>query len=173
MRSRLGIWVIFLGFWNGVSMAQNLVKPTERVDIRGKIQKSISISGDSFKMYSQIDIGDVVITNHMGEPRGTARQLKGVRVIDVLKDVVLSEPNPKLWSTVYFVFKASDGYQVVYSWNELFNSPNGADVYFITERDGLPWNQMPERILVLTPKGIQTRRRHIKGLQTIDVHQAP
>ena len=170
---RITIWVIFLGLWNSVSMAQNSVKPTETVEVRGKIQKTIRIPGSSLEQYPQYDMGDVVITNHMGEPRGTARQLKGVRVIDVLKEVVLSEPNPKLWSTFYFVFKASDGYQVVYSWNELFNSPMGADVYFVTSREGLSWDQMPERILVLTPKDIQTGRRHIKGLLSIDVHQVP
>lgn len=169
MKRKIGFWLLLIGLGGFQTMGQNQVQPTEKVVVQGLVEKTFEISGASLLTYSQVPIGDVVITNHMGSPRGTAKQLVGVRVKDVLKNMVLHEPNPKLWSTFYLVFTASDGYQVVYSWNELFNSPIGEDVYFITGREGLAWNQMPERLLVLTPKDTQTGRRHIKGLQTIEV----
>lgn len=163
---------VFLSLLSGGVQAQGTPpEPTDKIHVTGQIEKSWYISGASLAHYPVIEIGDVVITNHSGQPRGTAKQLRGVRVKDVLREMVLNEPNPKFWSMFYLVFQAQDGYQVVYSWNEIFNSPAGEEIYFITSKEGMAWYQMPERILVLTPNDIQTGRRHIKALQTIEVRR--
>ncbi|SFB68785.1 hypothetical protein SAMN04487891_101408 [Flagellimonas taeanensis] len=116
-------------------------------------------------------IGDVVITNHMGEPRGTAKQLKGILVKELLDDMELQEESPKRFSEFYLTFVAIDNYKVVYSWNEIFNSPTGDQLFVITSRDGKDIKDMPESILILTPTDFKTGRRHINGLSKILVER--
>ncbi|MCU0448718.1 MAG: hypothetical protein MUC97_02580 [Bernardetiaceae bacterium] len=115
---------------------------------------------------------DVAILNHAGESRGMAKQLKGVLVKNLLQGLALQEDSPKRFSEFYLVFVAADGYKVVYSWNEIFNSPIGDNLYFITAKEGKTLAQMDERILVLTPIDFKTGRRHIKALSKIVVSRA-
>ena len=121
--------------------------------------------------YTVQPIPDVVITNHAGEPRGTAKQLSGILIRDLLKDLQLEEENPKLFSEFYLVFVAADNYKVVFSWNEIFNSPTGDHLYLITSRDGKKLDEMTDRLLVITSTDFKTGRRHIKGLSKIIVER--
>ncbi len=102
-----------------------------------------------------------MITNHLGEPRKTLQGLEGIRVRDLLE---LKEDNPKLFSEFYFTFKAADDYKVVFSSNELFNSPTGDQVFIITSRDGKKLEEMEDRILVISSSDFKTGRRHLKFL---------
>lgn len=83
----------------------------------------------------------------------------------------LNEESPKLFSEFFLTFIAADNYKVVYSWNEIFNSPIGENLFVITSRDNKKLKDMDERILVLTPIDFKTGRRHIKGLTKIVVER--
>ncbi len=154
-----------------VAWGQKEVKATNEFVVTGQIKKELKVTVADLEKLESKGIPDVVITNHLGEPRGTAKQLTGVLVRDVLKDLELIEETPKLFSEFYFTFVAIDNYKVVYSWNEIFNSPTGDNIYIVTSRDGKKLADMEERILVLTPTDFRTGRRHIKGLGQVVVRR--
>lgn len=148
------------------------VSPTDVFIVTGAVEKELTFRLADLAQLPSSPLADVVITNHLGEPRGTARGLKGVKIKDVISGMVIKAESPKVLSEYFLTFVASDGYTVVYSWNELFNSPNGDNCYLITEKDGKKLSDMPDRLLVLTPTDFKTGRRHIKGLQRIVVSRA-
>jgi hypothetical protein len=149
--------------------AQNETRPTDEFKVTGLVKQELTISlADIGKLQSK-SIPDVIITNHLGEKKSIATKLSGALIKDLLKDISFKEDSPKLLSEFYLVFIANDGYTVVFSWNEIFNSPTGDNLYVITARDGKTLQQMDERILVLTPTDFKTGRRHIKGLNKIVV----
>lgn len=149
------------------------VPATDVIVVSGLVEKEITLGVAELSAMTSQPVADVVITNHLGEPRGTAKGLRGVLVKDLLGGVGIKSENPRVLSEFYFTFIASDGYTVVYSWNELFNSPNGENCYLIVEKDGKKLSEMPERMLVITPTDFKTGRRHIKGLSRIIVARAP
>ena len=148
---------------------QKDVQTTNNLWVTGEVKQDLKINLDDIEKYPSRIIGDVIITNHMGEPRGTASNLSVVLIKELFKDLVLNEDNPKLFSEFYFVFVAIDNYKVVYSWNEIFNSPTGDNIYLITSRDGQDFREMKEGLLILTPTDFKTGRRHIKGTSKIIV----
>jgi hypothetical protein len=150
---------------------QKTDQPTNDFVVTGQIKKELKFTLSDIEKYPSKTIGDVVITNHLGEPRGTAKQLTGILVKDLLKDLELKEETPKRFSEFYMTFVAVDNYKVVYSWNEIFNSPTGDNLFLITSRDGKKIKDMEERILILTPTDFKTGRRHIKGLSKIIVER--
>jgi hypothetical protein len=139
--------------------------------VSGEVKNELLLTVAEIERYPSQPIGDVVITNHRGDPRGTARNLSGILVKDLLKDIELREENPKMFSEFYLVFVAADQYKVVFSWNELFNSPTGENLYLITSRDGKELREMEERLLILSPTDFRTGRRHIKALAKIIVRR--
>jgi len=71
----------------------------------------------------------------------------------------------------YLTFIASDGYKAVYSWNEIFNSPTGQNIFIVVEKDGVKLKDMAERIMIITPSDFKTGRRYIKALSQIVVNK--
>lgn len=117
-------------------------------------------------------MGDITITNHLGEKKSEQKSLKGILLKDILKSVEINNENPRVLSEYYFVCKSTDGYKVVYSWNELFNSPASESVYLVTSKNGQGAKEMKETILMISPKDYMTGRRYLKSLATIEVKRA-
>jgi len=114
----------------------------------------------------------LVITNHLGEKKSEAKGLKGILLKDILQTVEIKSESPKVLSEYYFVFVASDGYKVVYSWNELFNTNVGDSVYLITEKNSKPITEMDDTMLVVSTKDFKTGRRNVKGLTSIEIRRS-
>lgn len=167
---RLLIALIFL-FAPSIIWSQKTTKTTNSFEVTGQVKKELTFTLSQLEKLSTKPIADVVITNHLGEPRGTATQLTGILIKDLLRDLALKEDNPKLFSEFFLTFIAADNYKVVFSWNEIFNSPTGDNLFLITSRDGKKIAEMEERILILTPTDFRTGRRHIKGLRRILVNR--
>lgn len=160
---------LFLFFTSTLSTlwAQHAIAPTDAIRITGEVSKEYTISVDELMAMPQEPIKDVQITNHAGEPRSFLKGLKGVPLETVLQAVELKAESPKLYSEFALVCEASDGYKVVFSWNEIFNSPTGKKTFLITEKDGVALPQLADRIMLLCPTDIRTGRRYVKGLKSI------
>lgn len=154
------------------SLSQVSPDTTHTITISGEIQREIRVSTAELKTYPLVELGDVTITSHLGVVKKTMKGVKGVRAKDVLATLELRADSPKVWSEFYFVFTATDGYHVVFSWNELFNNPAGESVFFILERDGQPIDALDDSIALLATTDVQTGRRYVKGLKTIAVRRA-
>ena len=72
----------------------------------------------------------------------------------------------------YFTCIASDGYKVVISWNELFNTVAGNTVYIVTSKDHTYIDALDESILPISTADVRTGRRYAKNLQSIIVSRA-
>ena len=77
--------------------------------------------------------------------------------------------SPKVLSEFYFKCIASDGYTVVYSWNELYNTETGNNSFLIAEKDGKKINEIDGSILMLCNTDFKTGRRYVKRLSKIEI----
>ncbi|ANH80527.1 hypothetical protein A8C56_05550 [Niabella ginsenosidivorans] len=151
---------------------QKAIEATNEFLVTGAVTNELKFTLAAIERSPSGPIPDIVITNHKGEPRDTLKQLKGVLVKDLLKDIPLKEDNLKRFSEFYFTFVASDQYKVVYSWNEIFNSPTGNHIFIVTSINGEALQDMRSRILVVTPTDFKTGRRFIKCLSKVVVSRA-
>lgn len=153
------------------AFAQENIRVSEEIFITGELAKPLVISLETLSKMKAVDVPDLVITNHLGEPRGTAKELKGVLVTDLLQELEFTVESPRYLSEFFFTFIATDDYKVVFSWNELFNSPTGEHVFFITEKEGKSLADMDDRILMICNSDFKTGRRHVKSLDRIIVNR--
>ncbi len=163
--------VFFL--YAGSLLAQETAKPTHQFTITGDIKKESVITMDSLNSYPLKEIGDIKVTNHLGDFKHKDDKLKGVLLKDILIHSVLNASSPKLLSRFYFACVGSDGYTVVYSWNELFNTEVGDNVYILLEKNGVKEPQMPESLQMVSMLDFKTGRRFLHNLDKIVVSRVP
>lgn len=164
-------WLVLLFILGQITctLAQSPIQPSTEITVSGQVEQDVKISIADLQKLPAIEIGSLDISNHAGEKRGTASDMKGVLVKDVLKEVKFKADTPRQLSEFYLTFVASDGYKAVFSWNELWNSPTGDHVFIITEKAGKKLEEMSDRILLVTMTDFKTGRRHIKALSRIVV----
>jgi len=162
------ILIVFL-FLGTTALAQEPLKQTLSFSISGKVKNSSVITLDSLNSYPVKVIGDIKVTNHLGEFKHEDDQLKGVLLKDILIHTLLNASSPKLYSRFYFACVGNDGYAVVYSWNELFNTEVGNHVFILMEKDGIKADKMPESIQMTSTLDFKTGRRYLHNLEKIVV----
>lgn len=151
--------------------AQHDSHPTENVLIEGKIKATNGFSLNDLKGYKTIAVDSLVIYNHLMEKKRTLKNIKGVLLKELLAKVEFDVTSPKLLSEFYITCIAADGYKVVFSWNEIFNSDEGNHLMIVTEENGLTGTEMKDRIAILCPTDIATGRRYVQGLEKIIVER--
>lgn len=152
-----------------IANAQPPIIPTNNIRIFGAIEKEVSYSIEDILKFSAINVEDQLIYNHAGEVKDTLNHLKGVPLKDFMKSIEFKYEKPKELNEFYFVFSASDGYRVVFSWNEIYNSEAGNSFYIITEMKGQSMKELDQRIVFLSSKDLKSGRRYIKCLQSIEI----
>lgn len=155
-------------FVSNVMLGQT-VESTNALKIIGFVENPKEITYQEIEKGKIVDLGNFKITNHAGEFRKEYKNVKGVALIDFLKESKITASSPKVLSEYFIVFKASDGYSVVASWNEVFNTEIGNSFYIVVEADGKSLKNGSESILMIATKDFKTGRRHVKGLQTIEI----
>ncbi len=149
--------------------AQRVIPPTDSLHIIGQVKMPVHYSLSDLDHFPKTKLPDQLIYNQKGEIKDTLTKLEGVALKTILEKVEFQVEKPKELNEFYFVFIASDGYKVVFSWNEIYNTAVGDQCYVVTSSEGKALAQMEDRILFISSADIKTGRRHIKGLHRIEV----
>jgi hypothetical protein len=149
--------------------AQKEIEVTHSIHVHGQLNRDTVFTIQDLLNLNNVEIQDVSINNHEGEHKGDALQMRGIPLKDIFMDLKFDVTNTKQLSELYFVLTASDGYTVLYSWNELYNTEVGNHVYILTQMHGQNLTEMNNRIICLSTLDLKTGRRYVKGLKEIEV----
>jgi hypothetical protein len=164
--------LLLMLIYSGVAFGQDKYKTTQQFSVGGKIKNPSVITMDSLMHYAISPVGDINVTDHTGAFKHKDEQLKGILLKDILSHTLLDAASPKLYSAFYYTCVGSDGYKVVYSWNELFNTEVGNHVYIIMEKNGVKADQLPESIQMTSMMDMKTGRRYLHNLDKIVISEA-
>ena len=163
--------LIFFSLICCITQAQKNNRLTDGFVINGNVKHTITFSLKDAGSFTSHFIDSVVIYNHLHERKRVIRNIKGVLLKDVLEKAGLDEENPKLFSQVYFACIASDGYKVVFSRNEIFNTELGNKILIITEEGGQKAGTLNDHIAILSPLDKATGRRYVQNLEQVKVER--
>lgn len=165
--------LLFLSFSTAAFAQSEYDKQTKQFTIKGLVAKEAVITLDSLNTYPLKEIGDIKVTDHTGAFKHSDDKLKGVLLKDILNHFAWAiTGGPHMFSSLYFSCIGSDGYLVVYSWNELFNTPVGNQVYIILEKNGVKAANLKESLQMASMSDYKTGRRYLHNLDKIVVSQA-
>ncbi len=146
-------------------------KTSDHFVIEGEVSTAVKVDLDNLltKFGALVTVDSLVIFSHDMKPKHTIHNLKGVLVRDILSTAKLRADNPKDLSSFYFVCEATDGYKVVFSWNELFNTETGNHAMVVVSEEDNANQQLEDRIALISPTDRATGRRYVKWLKQITV----
>ncbi|HVM87980.1 MAG TPA: hypothetical protein VMT76_07305 [Puia sp.] len=159
--------VIICFFLPMLAFAQEKFSVSEQLVIEGNVNNRLTFTIKDLSNFPSTAIDSFVIYNHLHERKRALKNVKGALLKDILDKAGISEKNPKLLGEYYFTCVATDGYKVVFSWNEIFNTEVGKGIIVVMEEDGMHAETLPDRIVLLSSKDFSTGRRYIKGLVKI------
>ena len=151
-----------------ISKAQN---PSESFTISGDVLKAETIDIAKLSTYVQVHLDSLRIYTHDMQPKGLMKDINGVLLKDILSAIPFNNENPKVLSEYYIECLATDGYIVLFSWNEIFNSETGRHVMIITNKNRTNANLLDDRIALITPTDQATGRRYVKWLNRIIIRR--
>jgi DMSO/TMAO reductase YedYZ molybdopterin-dependent catalytic subunit len=132
-----------------------------RVDVTGLVKRTLSLSVEDLRALAQ------------RRGKAEAGGYGGIRLIDLLEEADIRQDDRHALRRTYVVAVATDGYQAVFSWGELFNTPVGQGVMVAFERDALPLRDGEGRIALVSTADNRIGVRHVKWLTKIDVRRVP
>ena len=167
MKIKALLVILFLA--TSIGHAQRTVAPSLTLKIEGKIKAEKTFSITELDTFATVAIADQTLYNHKGEVKSTVKNMKGVLLKTVLESIEFDYDKPKELNEFYFVLVATDGYKVVFSWNEIYNTEAGNSFYIVTEMEGKKMKDMEQRILFISTADLKSGRRYIKALEKIQV----
>jgi hypothetical protein len=150
------------------SEAQN---PSESFVVSGEVIKPETIDIAKLSGYTTVHMDSLRIYSHDMQPKGLMKNIDGVLLKEILSAIPFNNENPKVLSEYYIECQATDGYHVIFSWNEIFNSETGNHVMIVTSKNGVNTAQLDERIALVSPTDKATGRRYVKWLNKIIIHR--
>jgi DMSO/TMAO reductase YedYZ molybdopterin-dependent catalytic subunit len=143
--------------------------PATQVLVNGAVQQALSLSAADLRQFPPEQIIELRLPAR--DANAPPSVLKGVRLRAVLERAQIKTVDHNTVKKLAIVASASDGYKVVFSWNELFNADLGDMVLVVFERDGKPLAPAEGPFALISGKDLRTGPRHVKWLQTIEVRQ--
>jgi len=141
----------------------------ETLSIDGDVAKPLVLTVQDLRGLPAQHVEDKRGDNRSTGESASPRRYTGVRLRELLDRAQPKEREPRGLRKSYVVASASDGYQVVFSWAELYLSPIGDGVLVVYERDGAPLRAGEGPIALVSLADSSPGPRHVKWLRRIEL----
>ncbi len=115
------------------------------------------------------EIEELPIICGSGTPKGRISGCKGVLLENVIRmaEVIKEEDNDT--KKMFIVASAKDGFKVVFSWQEIFNTAVGGGALILIEKEGKALDIEKDQLELISTEDYFTGARYVKGLERIEI----
>lgn len=145
------------------------ITPSVTVRVFGAVKSPRTLDVAALKTLTARNSGPMNVVCASGATVGKVNNFRGARLTDVLDSVGLNLDGHKDGRRMVVVARATDGYVVTFSWNELYNTKIGQDVLIAWEKDGKPLEPREGQLLLISGQDIKTGPRHVRNLSALEV----
>ncbi len=144
-------------------------KVGNEVTVTGRVKHPLILHISELCTMDAEDVRDLQIICGSGDPKGRIAHCRGVFLENVIRraEVITEEDNDT--KKMFVAVTAGDGYKVVFSWQEIFNTPIGEGVMLLIEKDGKPLCGEHDRLDLISAQDYFTGSRYVKGVEKIEI----
>lgn len=148
---------------------------SESVHVGGNVANPLDLTVSDLRTMPRHQMDDLrKISGADGKPQAGSqvhRRYVGVRLRELLDCAFPTEPKRHDLRRSIVVVTATDGYQAVFSWAELYLSPIGDGALIYYERDGKPLDDREGRIALVSLQDTSRGARHVRSVQRIEIRR--
>ncbi len=154
---------------NGMRDERHDAEENSALRITGRVTRPLALGTKDLRGMDAEEVKDLLIICGSGTPKGRIRSCRGVLLENVIgrADVIKEEHNDT--KKMLLIASSSDGFKVVFSWQEIFNTPIGGGVMILIEKDGESLDGEEGQLELISTEDYYTGSRYVKGLSTIEV----
>ena len=137
--------------------------------VSGRVRKPLVLSMEELGSMKTEVLEDLFVVCGSGDPKGSIGSCRGVLIERVIQmaDVIKEEHDDT--KKMFLIASADDGYKVVFSWQEVFNTPVGGGILILLEKEGKPLDPERKRVDLISTEDYFMGSRYVKGLTNIEV----
>jgi DMSO/TMAO reductase YedYZ molybdopterin-dependent catalytic subunit len=172
-RLRFGLLLAIVALVAQTSVAQNTPRQATALIVEGNVENRLSLTVADLRRLPMQQVEDVRQVRMAGASATDAatRRYAGVLLRDVIALAKPVERERHDLRRSIVVATATDGYQTVFSWAELFLSPIGDGAMVVVERDGAPLAASEGPFAIVSLKDTQPGPRHVKWLERLELRR--
>ncbi|MEN6440112.1 MAG: molybdopterin-dependent oxidoreductase [Syntrophobacter sp.] len=157
--------------------AEMPIQQTEEHDCRephtlrvtGRVRQPLVLSMEELLGMDTEELEDLPIICGSGTPKGRIAKCTGVLLENVIKKAEVLREEHNDTKKMYIVASSGDGFKVVFSWQEIFNTPIGGGVMILIEKDGTSLCTDGARPDLISAEDYYTGSRYVRGLERIEL----
>jgi hypothetical protein len=144
---------------------------THHLEVTGLVHNPLRLTVDDLREMPSTEISKLKMVCESGPHAGEPSSYRGVLLTAILNkaDILMKEYESPL--RLYITVASSDGNYVLFSYQELYNSPIGDHAVVIVERDGRPLGEYEGEIAFISANDKLPGPRKIRYLRRIEVHE--
>jgi DMSO/TMAO reductase YedYZ molybdopterin-dependent catalytic subunit len=161
-------------FVQASAVAQSTPRQASTLRVEGNVENRLTLTVADLRRLPVQQVEDTRQVKVGGAPASESvatRRYAGVLLRDVLAAARPVEKERHDLRRSIIVATATDGYQAVFSWAELFLSPIGDGAIVVFERDGAPLAASEGTLALVSLKDTQPGPRHVKWLERIEIRR--
>jgi hypothetical protein len=135
----------------------------------GRVASDLSLSIETLRAMDCLEIDNLPMICGSGEPKGRIGNIRGVLLADVINRAEVLAPEHNDTKKMFVVAASDDGYKAVFSWQEIFNSPNGDSILVVLEKNGQPLYDGCGGVDLLSGRDHLTGPRYVRQLKTVEI----
>ena len=137
--------------------------------VTGRVKQPLVLCMTELCEMDAEEVKDLLIICGSGNPKGRISAGRGVLLETVIGKAEVIKDDDNDTKKMFIVASAGDGYKVVFSWQEIFNTPIGGGVMILIEKDGEFLCREDRRLDLISVQDYFTGSRYVKGLETIEL----
>jgi DMSO/TMAO reductase YedYZ molybdopterin-dependent catalytic subunit len=142
---------------------------TNEVFIDGLVLNKLTLNVEDLEKLSGVKTGSMPVICMSGETKESVQSYEGVKLKTILDKANIKISNKSDFNKIYIQVVASDAYEVIFSYNELFNTKNGDNVIVFYKKNGKLLEPSEGKIGLISSDDLRTGPRHIRWLEKIIV----
>lgn len=142
---------------------------SEQLSITGNVESVLKFSWIELRDQPTTVLPDVPVRTRDGALVKTHKGYRGILLTRLLEQARIRQTDPGALKRTVIIARATDGYVALFSWNELYNTAVGEQVFVLTGRAGEPLDDGEGRIALISLQDQRTGPRHVRWLKEIRV----
>ncbi|MCT7611059.1 molybdopterin-dependent oxidoreductase [Aliarcobacter butzleri] len=144
-------------------------KVSTQVEVSGLVKNTLNLDVEELEKLSYFKSNSTPLVCMSGETKDNVESYEGVLLKDIIDKAVVDIKSKKDFNKIYIQAISKDGYETIFSYNEVFNTKLGDNIIVFYKKNGKYLENYQGKIGLISIDDIRNGPRHIKWLEKIIV----